>query len=102
MREYVKGWITGWDLKRLGQGENVEIEVSPLQQNYTEDPIFEVPVEEDSREGECQAAEEAAFAFLPKFPVNRPVPHPPAVVHHGADHDEEAVQQGEHAAELVR
>ena len=101
-REYVKGWITGWDLKRLGQGENVEIEVSPLQQNYTEDPIFEVPVEEDSREEEGQAAEEAAFAFLPKFPVNPPVPHPPAVVHPGADHDEEAVQQGEHAAELVR
>ena len=102
LREYVKGWITGWDLKRLGQGENVEIEVSPLQQNYTEDPIFEVPVEEDSREEEGQAAEEAAFAFLPKFPVNPPVPHPPAVVHPGADHDEEAVQQGEHAAELVR
>lgn len=37
MREYVKGWITEWDLKRLDPDYTVDIEVEPLEQHYTED-----------------------------------------------------------------
>jgi len=48
MREYVKGWITEWDLKRLYPGYNVEIEVTKLRQDYTEDRNLEVATEEDS------------------------------------------------------
>ena len=46
MREYVKGWITEWDLKRLDPGYNVEIEVTELTQDYTEDPNLQIATEE--------------------------------------------------------
>jgi hypothetical protein len=49
MREYVKGWITEWDLKRLDPGYNVEIEVTELKQDYTEDPNLQVATEEDPK-----------------------------------------------------
>jgi hypothetical protein len=49
MREYVKGWITEWDLKRLYPGYNVEIEVTELKQDYTEDRNLEVATEEDPK-----------------------------------------------------
>ncbi len=48
MRGYVKGWITEWDLKRLDPGYKVEIEVTELKQDYTEDSDLEVPSAEDS------------------------------------------------------
>jgi len=47
MREYVKRWITEWDLKRLDPGYTVEIEKAPLSQNYTEDAILETSSEEE-------------------------------------------------------
>ena len=47
MREYVKGWITEWDLKRLAPEEAVDLEVTPLRPSYTEDAELETPVEED-------------------------------------------------------
>jgi hypothetical protein len=45
MRQYVKGWITEWDLKRLDVGYNPEIEVIKLEQVYTEDKDLEVESE---------------------------------------------------------
>jgi len=47
MREYVKGWITEWDLKRLAPEEAVDLEVIPLRPSYTEDPELETPTEGD-------------------------------------------------------
>lgn len=47
MREYVKGWITAWDLKRLDPEYNPEIKVKKLKQDYTEDPNLQVPSEEE-------------------------------------------------------
>ncbi len=37
MREYVKGWITEWDLNRLDPTQKVEIELTEIRQDYTED-----------------------------------------------------------------
>jgi hypothetical protein len=48
MREYVKRWITEWDLKRLDPTYTVEIEKTALSQNYTEDAALETAVEEES------------------------------------------------------
>jgi len=48
MRQYVKGWITEWDLKRLDPGYNPKIEVAKLEQDYTEDKNLEVETEEGS------------------------------------------------------
>lgn len=47
MREYVKRWITEWDLKRLDPGYKPEIEGTELKPNYTEDPNLQVPSEEE-------------------------------------------------------
>jgi len=47
MREYVKGWITEWDLKRLDPGYTPEIEVTELKQDYTEDRNLQVATEEN-------------------------------------------------------
>lgn len=47
MREYVKGWITEWDLKRLAPEEAVDLEVTPIRPSYTEDTELETPVEGD-------------------------------------------------------
>ena len=47
MREYVKRWITEWDLKRLDPGYNPEIEGTELKPDYTEDPNLQVPSEEE-------------------------------------------------------
>lgn len=46
MRQYVRGWITEWDLKRIDPGYNPEIEVTKLEQVYTEDKDLEVETEE--------------------------------------------------------
>ncbi len=37
MREYVKGWITEWDLKRLDPDQQVDIELTEIKQDYSED-----------------------------------------------------------------
>jgi hypothetical protein len=46
MRQYVKGWITEWDLKRLYPDYKPEIEVVKLEQDFTEDKDIEVAAEE--------------------------------------------------------
>lgn len=46
MRQYVKGWITEWDLTRLDKSYRPEIEVEPLEQDYKEDKDLEVETEE--------------------------------------------------------
>ena len=46
MREYVKGWITEWDLKRLDPTQKVEIELTEIRQDYSEDLELEGPQEE--------------------------------------------------------
>ena len=46
MREYVKGWITEWDLKRLAPEETVEIELTELKQDYSEDVELGTSTEE--------------------------------------------------------
>jgi len=51
MREYVKRWITEWDLKRLDPNYTVQIEKTALSQNYTEDTALETPSEEEPEKG---------------------------------------------------
>jgi len=46
MREYVKGWITEWDLKRLDPTQKVEIELTEIRQDYSEDIELEGSQEE--------------------------------------------------------
>lgn len=41
MREYVKGWITEWDLTRLDPTQKVEIELTEIRQDYSEDSELE-------------------------------------------------------------
>lgn len=47
MREYVKGWITEWDLKRVDSGYIPVIEMTELKPDYTEDPNLQVASEEE-------------------------------------------------------
>ena len=51
MREYVKGWITEWDLKRLDPNAHVEIEITKMKQDYTEDPNLQVSSGEEQEGG---------------------------------------------------
>ncbi|MCA9465196.1 MAG: DUF2791 family P-loop domain-containing protein [Nitrospira sp.] len=64
MREYVRGWITEWDLRRLYPHAQLDIEITEVRQNYDEDQEFEAPslddVEGTSRVSE---AEEALMAL---------------------------------------
>ena len=46
MREYVKRWITEWDLKRLDPAYTPAIEKTALDQNYSEDTALETSSEE--------------------------------------------------------
>ena len=45
MREYVKGWITEWDLKRLHPDQSVDLEVTPLRPQFQEDVALETSEE---------------------------------------------------------
>ncbi len=47
IREYVKRWITEWDLKRLYPDYQPEIEVGELKQDYSEIPEIETPSEDE-------------------------------------------------------
>jgi hypothetical protein len=47
MREYVKRWITEWDLKRLDPTYTVKLEQTALTQNYSEDTALETSEKED-------------------------------------------------------
>jgi hypothetical protein len=48
MREYVKQWITEWDLKRLDPSYTVEIENTALSPNYSEDTALEASSEDEA------------------------------------------------------
>ena len=48
MREFVKGWITEWDLKRLNPGQGVDLEITPLRPSYKEDPELDPSAEQSS------------------------------------------------------
>lgn len=47
MRQYIKTWITEWDLIRLNKNYQPEIEITPLTPDYTEDRNLEVETEGD-------------------------------------------------------
>ena len=51
MREYVKRWITEWDLTRLDPSYTVELEQTAVQQNYAEDATLETSSEEEPERG---------------------------------------------------
>ena len=48
MREYVKRWITEWDLKRLDPSYTVDMEKTALSQNYSEDTALEASSEDEA------------------------------------------------------
>lgn len=50
MRQYVKGWITEWDLRRLDPTYDVELEQTALGPDYAEDRTLEVASEEEPGE----------------------------------------------------
>ena len=43
MREYVRGWITEWDLRRLYPDAKLDIEIVEVCQSYEEDQELESP-----------------------------------------------------------
>lgn len=45
MREHVRAWIQGWDLRRLDPGYQPTIEVERLETDYSESPALEEPPE---------------------------------------------------------
>jgi hypothetical protein len=46
VREYVRSWITEWDLTRLYPGYSAEVEIEEVALTYDEQPELEVPTEE--------------------------------------------------------
>lgn len=50
MREYVKGWITEWDLTRLDPSYDVQLESEELRPTYAEDENLTVPTDEAADE----------------------------------------------------
>jgi hypothetical protein len=52
MRQYVRSWVTTWDLNRIAPSYQPDIEVEPVSDDYREDELLEKPVE-DSHEEEC-------------------------------------------------
>jgi hypothetical protein len=47
MREYVKRWITEWDLTRLDPTYTVDLQSTTLEQSYNEDATLEASAEEE-------------------------------------------------------
>jgi len=47
MREWVKSWVTEWDLKRLLSRDHVEIEIRSITHEYQEDTTLEASAAED-------------------------------------------------------
>jgi hypothetical protein len=56
MREYVKGWITEWDLKRLDPTRKVEIELTEIRQDYSEDIELEGALEDNPQPALSQSS----------------------------------------------
>jgi hypothetical protein len=49
MRQYIKGWITQWDLRRL-DGSEVRLISADIASNYDEDPTLAEPPALDGEE----------------------------------------------------
>lgn len=47
MREYIRSWITTWDLNRVAPTYEPEIELQPITDDYAEDALLEKAVEDD-------------------------------------------------------
>ncbi len=62
MREYVRGWITEWDLRRLYPEAQLDIEIMEVRQTYEEDQELESTVSDDVEAVTISEAEEAMLA----------------------------------------
>jgi hypothetical protein len=62
MREYVRGWITEWDLRRLYPDAQLDIEILEVRQTYEEDQELETTTAEDTSSGSLSESEEAFMA----------------------------------------
>lgn len=71
MREWVKSWVTEWDVKRLLSRDHVEIEVHSVKQEYQEDRTLETSSEEEK--DQLESGE-------PVVPTNVEVPIQPATM----------------------
>jgi hypothetical protein len=50
MRQYVRSWITTWDLNRIAPSYQPNIEVEPVTDDYSEDELLEKPTEDGGEE----------------------------------------------------
>lgn len=62
MREYVRGWITEWDLRRLYPEAQLDIEILDVRQTYEEDQELESTVSDDGESVNLIEAEDAMMA----------------------------------------
>ncbi len=62
MREYVRGWITEWDLRRLYPEAQLDIEIMDVRQTYDEDQELESTSAEESDSLAIAEAEDAMMA----------------------------------------
>ena len=62
MREYVRGWITEWDLRRLYPDAQLDIEIVDVRQTYEEDQALESAEIDDADVLNTMEAEEAMLA----------------------------------------
>ncbi len=62
MREYVRGWITEWDLRRLYPEAQLDIEILDVRQTYDEDQELESTGSEESDSLANTEAEDAMLA----------------------------------------
>jgi len=62
MREYVRGWITEWDLRRLYPDAQLDIEILEVRQTYDEDQELEATMAEDPADVSLAESEEAFMA----------------------------------------
>ncbi len=62
MREYVRGWITEWDLRRLYPDAQLDIEILDVRQTYDEDQELESTMGDDTESGKDSDSEESLMA----------------------------------------
>ena len=62
MREYVRGWITEWDLRRLYPEAKLDIEITDVRQTYEEDQELESSHADETEVVNTSEAEEAMMA----------------------------------------
>jgi len=62
MREYVRGWITEWDLRRLYPEAQLDIEIVDVVQTYEEDQELESAEVDEADVLNTTEAEDAMLA----------------------------------------